>query len=446
MTGRGNHDSAPAQPDDGQLARLEAAYSAPVWQRPWRLASLAGPGFTNAALTLGAGSLTAAMISGAEFGYRLLWVIVVAIGLELFLRAGMARLACVPGFRLISAQNRYHGAFVGTFLTATVGCLAVAVVFNYGQVVLGTHIMGSMADLAGVSVPRWLLAVVYFAITVSVLIAYERGAGRGARLVQQLMKLAIAGMLLAFVYGLFRIGVDWDAVFEGLFVPWLPPGKQGIDLLLAKVGAAAGVMCWVFFVTAGRDKQWNAHHEKLARFDLFAGMFLPFVLINAVVICLFAGTLFQSGTVAETAQDLARALAPAFGETLSQLVFYIGFLAVPLTTTIAMSLAGAMALFDALNLDRERQPWLWRALVLLPQVALIAIWVPEIRPLWLVVGLAALMVLTNNIVAWSLYLLLNDDRVLERRRQPGFLWNLGIVVHASFLNCAAILYVFNRFG
>ena len=173
-------------------------------------------------------------------------------------------------------------------------------------------------------------------------------------------------------------------------------------------------------------------------------MVLPFVLINAIVICLFAGTLFQSGGGAETAPDLARALAPAFGETLSQLVFYLGFLAVPLTTTVAMSLAGAMAVFDALKLDRDARPWLWRGLVLLPQLALVALWVPGIRPLWLVVGLAALMVLTNNIVAWSLYLLLNDDRVLARDRQPGFWWNLGIVVHASFLNCAAILYVFNR--
>lgn len=446
MTGQGDPENSPTGSEDGQLVRLEAAYAAPVWQRPWRLASLAGPGFANAALTLGAGSLTAAMISGAEYGYRLLWVVVIAIGLELFLLAGMARLACVPGFRLIASQNRYHGAFVGTFLTATVGCLAVAVVFNYGQVVLGTHILGTALGLADISAPRWLLALCYFALTVSVIMAYELGTENGARFVQRMMKLAIAGMLLAFVYGLFRIGIDWGAAAQGLFVPWLPPGKQGIDLFLAKVGAAAGVMCWVFFVTAGREKGWNVRHEKLARFDLFAGMFLPFIAINAVVICLFAGTLFQSGVVAETAQDLALALAPAFGETLSQLVFYVGFLAVPLTTTIAMSLAGAMAVFDALDLSREQRPWLWRALVLLPQLALIAIWVPEIRPLWLVVGLAALMVLTNNIVAWSLYLLLNDDRVVEKNRQPGFFWNLGIVVHASFLNCAAILYVFNRFG
>lgn len=429
---------------DHDLARLNAAYGAPRWQRPWRLAALAGPGFANAALTLGAGSLTAAMVSGAEYGYRLLWVIVVAMGLELFLLAGMARLACIPGFRLISTQNERHGLVIGTVLTAIVGCLAVALVFNYGQVVLGTHIMAAAFELAGVSVPRWSTAALYFAITVSVLFAYERGNGSGARLVQALMKFAIAGMLAAFVYALFHVGIDWRAAAQGLFVPWLPPGKEGIDLFLAKVGAAAGVMCWVFFVSAGREKGWQARHEKLARFDLFAGMFLPFVAINAVVICLFAGTLFRQGISAETAQDLALSLAPALGATLSQLVFYLGFLAVPLTTTVAMSLAGAMAVFDAFGLERRERPWLWRGLVMLPQLALVAVWVPEIRPLWLVVGLAALMVLTNNLVAWSLYLLLNDDRVLSRDKQPGFGWNLGIVTHATFLNCAAILYVMNR--
>ncbi len=436
------HNAAAA--GDAALQRLDAAYTAAAWQRPWRLAALAGPGFTNAALTLGAGSLTAAMISGAAYGYRLLWVAVLAMGLELFLLAGMARLACTPGFRLIATQNRRHGVVVGTLLTAIVGCLAVAVVFNYGQVVLGTHVMDTAFSLIGVPAASWVSPLLYFAITAGVLLTYEAGGGRGARRVQRLMKFAIAGMLLAFTYALVTVGVDWSAAARGLTVPWLPPGKAGIDLFLAKVGAAAGVMCWVFFVAAGRDKGWGPRHERLARFDLFAGMFLPFVAINAVVVCLFAATLYQSGVAAETAQDLALALAPALGETASQLVFYLGFLAVPLTTTIAMSLAGALAVFDAFGLDRAERPWLWRGLVLLPQVALLAVWIPEVRPLWLVVGLAALMVLSNNIVAWSMYLLLNDDRVVERARQPGLFWNFGIVTHATFLNCAAILYVFNR--
>ncbi|MEM8942643.1 MAG: divalent metal cation transporter [Pseudomonadota bacterium] len=430
---------------DQSLARLKAAYRAPVWQRPWRLLNLGGPGFANAALTLGAGSLTAAMLSGVNYGYRLLWVPVLAMGLELFLLAGMARLACRPGLKLIEIQNRRHGQWIGTVLTALVGCFAVAVVFNFGQVVLGLHLIQEGGKAASIEIPRHAAALGYFVLTASLVLAFERG-GRYVHLIDGAMKGAIAIMLLAFGGSLLAVGIDWRAAVDGLLSPWLPEGRSGIDLLLGTVGAAAGVMCWVFFVAAGREREWQPEHEPLARFDLLAGMFTPFVLINVLVICLFAGTLYGTGVQAEGAPALVEALVPALGDGIAKLIFYLGFVCVPLTTTVAMSIAGATAVFDALGWSREERPWAWRLLALAPQLAIVAVWFPSVRPLWLVIGLAALMTLTNNFVAWSLYLLLNDDEVLPRDRQPGAFWNAGIALHITFLNCAAALFVLNRFG
>ena len=62
------------------------------------------------------------------------------------------------------------------------------------------------------------------------------------------------------------------------------------------------------------------------------------------------------------------------------------------------------------------------------------------------IAIGAFLSLTNNVVGWSMYLLLNDRRVLGNNRCRSYLWNLGILLQITLLNAIAILYVFNRLG
>jgi hypothetical protein len=72
------------------------------------------------------------------------------------------------------------------------------------------------------------------------------------------------------------------------------------------------------------------------------------------------------------------------------------------------------------------------------------VWYP--RPIWLVIAIAAFLSLATNIVGWSFYLLLNDRRLLGEDRSKSYLWNLGIMLQLTLLNCVGIIYVFNRVG
>ncbi|MCP4725327.1 MAG: hypothetical protein GY863_09840, partial [bacterium] len=81
---------------------------------------------------------------------------------------------------------------------------------------------------------------------------------------------------------------------------------------------------------------------------------------------------------------------------------------------------------------------------LLPQIGFLAVWYA--RPIWLIIIISAFLVLTNNIVGWSMFLLFNDKRVLGRNRSKSYLWNLGILLQITLLNCVAIIYIFNRMG
>ncbi len=436
-------EAIPPEKLAAEVAELDRLQTRPSWFRVWGYLKLGGPGFMDAATTLGAGTLTAAMLSGATFGYKTMWLIWLSMGLGIFMMAACARFTCRGGFRVMAEQNRYHGWIVGSLMTGLVGCAAVAVIFNYGQYSLGTHLMESLAATMGFEFPRQINWIVFMALTSTMTLSYGRGS-RGITLVENFMKLAIVTMLVCFGVCLLLVGVDWAALLHGTFVPWLPSGVEGVDLFVASSAAAIGVMDWILFQYAGLARGWGRKHETLARFDILLGLFLPFVLVNFLVIAVFAGTLHKVGLRPETATELAGALAPLLGPVWSQILFYIAFLAVPVTTTVGMSIAGAIAIHEALGWKPDTSSWRWRVCALLPQVGFLAVWYP--RPIWLVVAIAAFLSLSNNIVGWSFYLLLNDKRVLGEDRCKSYGWNLGVMLLLTLFNAVAIIYVFNRLG
>ncbi len=437
-------EEIPQETLDAELEFLDNLRTKRFATRFWGRLKLSGPGFMDSALTLGAGTLTAAMLSGAVFGYRMLWLLWVAMGLGMFMMAAMARFTCRGQSPIIPIQNKFHGWAVGSLLTALIGTAAVAVIFNYGQYSIGTHLIESLTPLFGFRFPRQINWIVYMAITSGLILSYGRRGKRGMLLVENFMKLSIGLMLLCFGGCLVVVGVDWSQFFQGLFIPWLPSGVEGIDLFVATSAAAIGVMDWIFFHYAGLSRGWGRKHESQARFDITVGLFFPFVIINILVMSVFAGTLNKAGLHPETAPELAQALLPLLGPTWSQIMFYVGFLAVPITTTVGMSLACAMAVHEAFGWKPDVRSWRWKLSALLPQIGFLAVWYP--RPIWLVIAIGAFLSLTNNIVGWSLFLLLNDRRVLGKDRSKSYVWNLGILLQITLLNCIAIIYIFNRLG
>lgn len=440
-------DAISADELDRDLAQLEAARYAPVWRKLGVYAKLGGPGFMAAALTLGAGTMTSAMLSGAQFGYKTLWITWVAIAAGLFMMTGMARITARGNFRLIQKQSEYHGWFIARVLTAFLGLTIVAITFNFGQVALGTHLMESLAETAGFSFKQEINWVLYGLLTGWIALAYGRG-GKGAAFVETFMKVCLLLMLVCFALCLFVVGIDWGAAAKGFFIPWLPSGRMGIDLFIASTAAAVGVMDWVFFHYAGLAKGWGPRHEKLARMDIFAGLAAPMILVIVIITSVFAGTLHaELGPGADlpgSAAELSRALAPLLGETLAEIAFLIGFMAVPITTTVAMSIACAIGLHEAFGWEPDVRSRRWIASLLLPQIALVAAFAPS--PITLIIIVAAALSLTNNVVGCSLFLLLNDRGILGNDRIQSRIWNAGILVQITLLNAVAIMWVMNRFG
>ena len=59
-------------------------------------------------------------------------------------------------------------------MTGIVGTAAVAVIFNYGQYSLSTHLIESLAPMLGFEFPRQVNWVVFMAITSFIVLNYGR--------------------------------------------------------------------------------------------------------------------------------------------------------------------------------------------------------------------------------------------------------------------------------
>ena len=109
-----------------------------------------------------------------------------------------------------------------------------------------------------------------------------------------------------------------------------------------------------------------------------------------------------------------------------------------------MSIACAIAIHEAFGWRPDTSSMKWKIAALLPQIGLLGVWYPN--PVWLIIIIGAFLSLTNNIVGWSIYLLLNDKKVLGEKRSKSYAWNVGILIQITLLNAVAILYVLNRLG
>ena len=95
-----------------------------------------------------------------------------------------------------------------------------------------------------------------------------------------------------------------------------------------------------------KQRHFTPVHEKLAHFDLVVGGLVPVTLVLTFVGIAFAVT-FSGGTFPDDTYELANALVGAIPSLSIQIGFYIGVLAITVSTMIGMSTIAAQSLCRA---------------------------------------------------------------------------------------------------
>ncbi len=340
-------------PDPGALAeerqRLAELDSAPRKTR-WRaFAGLIGPGYMQSAMTLGSGTAASALFAGAVFGYQLLWVAPLAMLLGLVMLSAVAHQTLSTGVRPFDAMRRFAGAPLAW--SWALGALIASIVWHFPQYALASAVLVDLGEAAGVEgLPASALGfvVLFWAILISSL--YGRRPEL-IRVYERLLRYMVWGIVFCFAWVVLRTGVsDWGALLRG-FVGFAVPGERngvlGVTVILSGLSAAVGINMVFLYPYSLLARGWSREHRSLARFDLWTGTFVPYVLAASLMVIAAANTIHLDPAYDGTRLgpvEAAKSLAAVAGPAVGRVVFDLGVLGMALSTiTLHMLATGFVA-------------------------------------------------------------------------------------------------------
>lgn len=323
-----------------------------------------GPALIISASFVGPGTVTTATVTGASYGFALLWAILFSVVATVLLQEMAARLGLVTRQGLGEALRV---AFASPLLRDALVALVVAAIGVGGASYAGGDTTGTSLGLATLTgLPRRVVVVLVGATVLTLL------ATGTYKLLERLLAVLVAVMSAVFVATAIVMRPDPGSLLTGLLVPSIPDGAQLTALAL--VGTT--VVPYNLFLHANLvQEKWSPDtgmQGALAEARRDTAVSLPIGgLITIAIVTTAAASLFVKGIEAESAAAMADQLEPVLGPA-AKYVFALGLFAAGLTSAIAGPLGAAYAIASTLgwstHLSARRFQAIWAAIVVIGTV------------------------------------------------------------------------------
>ena len=384
-----------------------------------------GPGLIASSAGNDAGGIATYSSTGAQFGYDLIWVMLVITVSLAVVQEMCARLGAATGRGLLDLIRERFG------LNWAVFAVGVIVVCNSGLVVSEFMGIGAAMELVGVSK---FVSIPVAAAVLWYLVVY----GSYARV----EKIFLVMTLVFFAYPAAAILAhpDWGQVARGAFVPSFHGNTQYLTILVGLIGTTITPYMQLFQQSSVVERGAARKHYGPERADAYVGSIFSNLMSIAMIIAT-AATLHLAGkTEIGSAADAARALEPVAGHAATGL-FAVGLLGASLLAAAVLPLATSYAVSEAfgfpkgVNLDFRRARiffGLFTALVLLGAGVALLPGLPVIR---LLIGVQELNGMLLPVVLFFILKLSNDARLMgelkNTRRYNFFGWGTFALVTAA---------------
>jgi NRAMP (natural resistance-associated macrophage protein)-like metal ion transporter len=328
----------------GRTVSLPRLHRPPTGLLRWLL--ILGPGLIASSAGNDAGGIATYSSTGAQFGYDLIWVMVIITISLAVVQEMCARLGAATGRGLLDLIRERFG--IGWSFLA-MGILFIA---NSGLVVSEFLGIGAAAELFGM--PKWLI-VPAAAMLLWYLVIFGSYAW--------VEKIFLTMTLVFFAYPVAAIlaGPDWGEVARGAFIPTIRSDPEYLFLLVGLMGTTITPFMQLFQQSSTVERGVARSHYGPERVDAYAGAIFS-NLISITMIIATAATLHQAGqTRLESAADAAQALEPFVGSA-AKTMFGIGLMGASLLAGAVLPLATAYAVSEVfgmpkgVNLDFRRAP------------------------------------------------------------------------------------------
>ncbi|MFC4243194.1 Nramp family divalent metal transporter [Gryllotalpicola reticulitermitis] len=337
----------------------------------FRRLALFGPAFVAAVAYVDPGNVAANVTAGAQYGFLLLWVLVLANLMAMLVQYLSAKLGIVTGKSLpeLLGERLSRPARLAFWAQAEI----VAAATDLAEV-----IGGAIALQLLFGVPLVIGGLIIGAASIALLGMQRRGQRRFEFAVMALLAVIAVG----FVAGACASHTHWGAFADGL----VPRFRGGDTVLLGASMIGATVMPHAVYLHSAlardrhRDDKSAPHRRALLaanRVDVVSALTIAGV-VNVAMLVLAADALSGvrgADTIPGAHSAIVQTLGPVIGAA-----FAIGLLASGLASTSVGSYAGAVVMGGLLKV---RVPLLVRRLVtLIPAIVLLAL---GVDPTWALV-------------------------------------------------------------
>lgn len=317
-----------------------------------RILAFLGPAYLVSVGYMDPGNWATDIAGGSQFGYKLIWVLLMSNLMAILLQSLSARLGIVAGMDLAQA-NRHtypHWANVPLWILAEIAIAACDLAEIIGMAI-GLNLVFGLPLVWGICITA--LDTILFLFLLH----------KGIRVMEAFIITLVGIIGVSFLVEMFIVSPVYGDVIKGL----VPTKLEGNALYIAIGIIGATVMPHNLYlhsslVQTRKIKRTKSGLKKAIRFNLLdttIALNLAFF-VNAAILVLAAAAFYSRGyfQVAEI-QDASVLLEELFGKT-APLFFGLALIAAGQSSTVTGTLAGQIVMEGHLNL--RIQPWLRRLL------------------------------------------------------------------------------------
>jgi manganese transport protein len=343
----------------------------PTWWR--RFLAFSGPAFLVSVGYMDPGNWGTDIEAGSRFGYRLMWVLLLANLMAVLLQTLTARLGVVTGRDLAQAcrENYPRPAAFALWILCEIAIAACDLAEVIGTVIALKLLFGL----------PYILGLTIAAADTFLLLALQK---RGVRLLELVTLGLVAVIGGSFIIEIILARPDWAAVVRG-FVPGLDmtDPERFQDSLYVAIGIlGATVMPHNLYlhsalVQTRAYRNTNGGKALACKYNFIDSMLAlnGAFFINAAILILSVSTFFVHDREVKTLQEAHELLGTVWGTTLASGLFAVALLASGQSSTLTGTLAGQVVMEGFVQF--RLRPWarrlLTRLVAIVPALIIIAL-------------------------------------------------------------------------
>jgi manganese transport protein len=354
---------------DKSLSEVFSSIKIPVKANFWKkMLAFFGPAYLVSVGYMDPGNWATDIAGGSQFGYKLIWVLLMSNIMAVLLQSLSARLGIVRGRDLAQASKESYSPFVNAVLyfLAEIAIAACDLAEVLGMAI-GLQLLFNIPLIWGVCLTFLDTFLLLFLIN------------RGMRMMEAFI-LALVGIIGgAFLVEVFFAKPQVGELITG-FIPSLP-GNAALYIAIGIIGATVmphNLYLHSSLVQSRKIERSEPKLKEAIKFNIMDSVIALNVafFVNAAILVLAAATFYKVGMYNVTEiSDAHKFLEPLLGTSWAPVLFAIALIAAGQSSTVTGTLAGQVVMEGYLNI--RIQPWirrmLTRLLAIIPAVLTILI-------------------------------------------------------------------------